>query len=60
MDELNKEGHELVADLYLEIDRLNEEIKKLTEEIVQLKQPNGLELAMRDEAEKYGFVLFNN
>jgi len=60
MDELNKEGHELVADLYLEIDRLNEEIKKLTEEIVQLKQPDGLELAMRDEADKYGFVLFNN
>jgi FtsZ-binding cell division protein ZapB len=50
----------VVADLYLEIEELNEKIKKLTQEIVQLKQPNGLELAMRDEADKYGFVLFNN
>ena len=65
MDKLNIEGHELVTDLHLEIDKLTEErnalleitrklhvkIKNLTQETVQLKPPNNLELVLDFEKE---------
>ena len=57
---MNHDGHELVADLHLEIDKLTEErnalleinrnlhekIKNLTRELMQLKRPNNLELVL--------------
>lgn len=57
---MNKEGQEYVADLLLLIEDLQEEIKKLKEENEELKKPNGLELAMREEWELYENVLREN
>ena len=57
---MTKEGQEYVADLLLLIEDLKEQIKKLQEENDKLKEPNGLELAMREEWEKYEVVLRQN
>jgi len=57
---MNKEGQEYVADLLLLIEDLQEQIKKLKEENEELKKPNGLELAMREEWELYENVLREN
>lgn len=57
---MTNEGQEYVADLLLLIEDLKEQIKKLTEENDKLKEPNGLELAMREEWEKYEVVLRQN
>jgi len=57
---MNKEGQEYVADLLLLLEDLRKQIKKLREENEQLKKPNGLELAMREEWFKYENVLREN
>ena len=57
---MNKEGQEMIADLFLRIDELEKENKELKEEIDKLNQPDGLELAMREEWEKYENVLREN
>jgi len=57
---MNKEGQEYVADLLLLIEDLRKQIKKLKEENEELKKPNGLELAMREEWFKYENVLREN
>jgi cell division protein FtsB len=57
---MNKEGQEMIADLFLRIEELEKENKELKEEIEKLKQPDGLELAMREEWEKYENVLREN
>jgi len=57
---MNKEGIEYVADLLLLIEELEQKIKKLTEENEELRQPNGLELAMREEWTLYENVLREN
>ena len=50
----------MIADLFLRIEELEKENKELKEEIDKLKQPSGLELAMREEWEKYENVLREN
>jgi hypothetical protein len=55
-----KEAHEYVADLLLLIQDLQEQVKKLKQENDKLNEPNGLELAMREEWEKYETVLREN
>jgi len=55
-----KEAHEYVADLLLLIQDLQEQVKKLKQENDKLNEPNGLELAMREEWEKYEIVLREN
>ena len=55
-----KEAHEYVADLLLLIQDLQEQVKKLKQENDKLNEPNGLELAMREEWEKYENVLREN
>ena len=50
----------MIADLFLRIEELEKENKELKEEIEKLKQPDGLELAMREEWEKYENVLRQN
>jgi hypothetical protein len=57
---MNKEGIEYVTDLLLLIEDLQEQIKKLKEENEEIKKPNGLELAMREEWFKYENVLREN
>ena len=57
---MNKEGQEMIADLFLRIEELEKENKELKEEIEKLKQPDGLELAMKEEWEKYENVLREN
>ena len=57
---MNKEGQEMIADLFLRIEELEKENKELKEEIDKLKQPSGLELAMREEWDKYQNVLREN
>ena len=57
---MNKEGQEYVADLLLLIEDLRKQIKKLKEENEELKKPNGLELAMREEWSMYENVLREN
>ena len=57
---MNKEGQEYVADLLLLIEELEQKIKKLREENEELKKPNGLELAMREEWSLYENVLREN
>ena len=78
---MNKEGHEMVADLRELVKDLQKQVetlknernavldrnrqlhidtRALQEHIDKIKRPNGLELAMREEWEKYETVLREN